>query len=299
MKVSVITPVYNKRDYVEECLRSVLSQEMDDFEVIAVDDGSTDGSGEICDKLAKEYSNLRVLHVANGGVTRARRIAYEASEAEYITFVDSDDRMLPGGLRALYEAIVREDADEVVATYRDTNGRYCDTGLRGVADTDWMISQLCSAKAKFCILWAVIFKREALVGCLDEARVIIRPGQDIMMQLICLAKQPKVVFIADCVYLYRPGVTSYAIPRLEAQIAFDEMLQKAFASRWEQLKDYYTLRQLKAYEMLLTFKQFDVKRKYYHKIKDNISGKLPLADRIAYALPPRIAYLLIRLRKML
>ena len=74
MEVSVIIPVYNKFDYLETCLRSVLDQEMDDFEVVAVDDGSTDGSGEVCDRLAAEYTRLRVIHVANGGVPRADRI---------------------------------------------------------------------------------------------------------------------------------------------------------------------------------------------------------------------------------
>ena len=133
MEVSVIIPVYNKFDYLETCLRSVLDQEMDDFEVVAVDDGSTDGSGEICDRLAAEYTRLRVIHVANGGVTRARRVAFNASSGRYVTFVDADDRMLPGGLKTLYESIERVGSDEVIATYVDNSGRLCDSGMRGLS----------------------------------------------------------------------------------------------------------------------------------------------------------------------
>ena len=167
MEVSVIIPMYNKFDYLETCLRSVLDQEMDDFEVVVVDDGSTDGSGEVCDRLAAEYTRLRVIHVANGGVTRARRIAFNASSGRYVTFVDADDRMLPGGLRTLYESIERVGADEVIATYVDNSGRLCDSGMRGFVDPDVLIRQLCGSKAHFCILWAVIFRR----GC-----VTFRPG---------------------------------------------------------------------------------------------------------------------------
>lgn len=294
MEVSVIIPVYNKFDYLETCLRSVLDQEMDDFEVVVVDDGSTDGSGEVCDRLAAEYARLRVIHVANGGVTRARRIAFNASSGRYVTFVDADDRMLPGGLKTLYESIERVGSDEVIATYVDNSGRLCDSGMRGFVDPDVLIRQLCGSKAHFCILWAVIFRREILEGCLDEARVVIRPGQDILMQLMCLAGRPKVFFIEDSVYCYNAGITAYKTPCVEAQEAFDEMLRRAFTWRWSELKGSYTLRQVKAYETLLTFNLFDDARRYLSTFKADIDGGVPPADRIVCHLPPRLALLLIR-----
>ena len=77
MEVSVVIPVYNKEEYVEQCLRSVLAQQFDGFEVIAVDDGSTDGSGAVCDRLAASDARLRVVHTPNGGVTAARRRGVE------------------------------------------------------------------------------------------------------------------------------------------------------------------------------------------------------------------------------
>jgi len=105
MKVSVIIPVYNKKDYIEECIQSCLQQDFDSFEVIAVDDGSTDGSGEICDKIAESDSRLKVFHVKNGGVTAARRYGAEHSSGEYLMFVDSDDGLLPGAINRLYKEI--------------------------------------------------------------------------------------------------------------------------------------------------------------------------------------------------
>lgn len=297
MKVSVIIPVYNKHDYVEDCLRSVLLQDMDNFEVLAIDDGSTDGSGEVCDKIAKESPRLKVIHVANGGVTKARRIGYEASTGDYITFVDSDDTMRPGGLRTLYDAIVREQADEVVATYHNDKGKHVTTGITGEVDPDWMLAQLCGSKAKFCIVWAVIFKREILKGCIDDPRIPVRPGQDILMQILCLVKKPKVVFIADSVYNYIEGLTVYKAPNLEMYKAFDEMLFKAFQPRWDELKDLYTLRQLKSYETFLDWKQFDVLKVYYYQARKRLSSSHPLADRIVISMPPHLAYFAVKARK--
>lgn len=297
MKVSVIIPVYNKHGYVEDCLRSVLEQDMEDFEVVAVDDGSTDGSGEVCDKIAKEYPRLKVIHVANGGVTKARRIGYEASTGDYITFVDSDDSMRSRGLRTLYEAIVREQADEVIATYHNDKGQHIATGITGEVNPDWMLAQLCGSKARFCILWAVIFKRGILRGCIDDPRIPIRPGQDILMQMLCLVKRPKVVFIADSVYNYVEGLTIYKAPNLEMYKAFDEMLFKAFQPRWDELKDLYTLRQLKSYETFLEWKQLEVLKSYYHQARGRLNSSHPFADRIVICLPPQLAYLAVKARK--
>ena len=144
--ISVVIPVYNKRDYVETCLRSVLNQRFDGLEVVAVDDGSTDESGDICDTLACEYPALRVIHVENGGVTAARRIGVEAARGEYITFVDCDDHMTEGGIEILYKAIEETGADEVVASYKTHHGDVVTTDITGFADTSWMLRELLASR---------------------------------------------------------------------------------------------------------------------------------------------------------
>lgn len=300
MKVSVLIPVYNKRRHVEQCLKSILEQDFDDFEAIAVDDGSTDGSAEICDRLAAVYPRLRVKHITNGGVTRARRTAYEMSTGEYITFADADDRMRPGALRTLYDTIVREEADEVVATYHNQHGVHKTTGITGQVDPTWMLARLCGSKARFCILWGVIFRRRLLEGCLDDAGVIIRSGEDRLMQMLCLVKRPKVVFIPDSVYTYYEGITRRNLGDVaDMQRAYDEVLRKAFAPRWDELKDLYTLRQVKIYEHYIYLKRFEVFDQYFRHVRKQLNSNIPLADRIVMMLPPRLARILIVVRKWL
>lgn len=89
--LSVIVPVYNVEAYVEECLKSILSQTFKDFELLLVDDGSSDKSGEICDRYADNDDRIRVIHQKNNGVSSARNTALTVSSGEWITFVDSDD----------------------------------------------------------------------------------------------------------------------------------------------------------------------------------------------------------------
>lgn len=93
MKVSVIIPVYNTQKYLARCLDSVLAQDRDDLEIITVDDGSTDGSGAVCDDYARKDKRVRVFHKENGGVSSARNSGIDGMCGEYCCFVDSDDRI--------------------------------------------------------------------------------------------------------------------------------------------------------------------------------------------------------------
>lgn len=88
---SVIIPVYNVAPFIEECIHSVRTQSLRDFEIILVDDGSVDGSGQICDKLATEDVRIRVVHQKNRGVSAARNVGIDLAKGEYLLFLDSDD----------------------------------------------------------------------------------------------------------------------------------------------------------------------------------------------------------------
>ena len=90
MKFSVIVPVYNVENYLEACISSVIAQSCRDYELILVDDGSTDGSGVLCDRLAEQY-HCRVIHQENGGLGAARNTGIEAAQGDYLFFLDSDD----------------------------------------------------------------------------------------------------------------------------------------------------------------------------------------------------------------
>ena len=99
--ISIIMPVYNTEAYVEEAVRSVLAQTCSRWELLIVDDGSTDGSGAVCDALAREDSRIRVFHISNGGVSRARNLALQEAQGAYLCFLDSDDCYEPAYLESL------------------------------------------------------------------------------------------------------------------------------------------------------------------------------------------------------
>lgn len=95
IRLSVIVPVYNVEKYLQECVDSILAQDVEDMEVILVDDGSTDGSGKLCDEYAKKDKRVMVIHKDNGGPASARNAGLDLACGKYIAFVDSDDYLLP------------------------------------------------------------------------------------------------------------------------------------------------------------------------------------------------------------
>lgn len=109
--LSFVIPVYNVETYLEECLDSILCQTTDACELVLVDDGATDSSGEICDRYAERDPIVRVVHKENGGLSSARNAGLAVAEGTYVTFVDSDDRLFPESVPALLDWIRTEDAD--------------------------------------------------------------------------------------------------------------------------------------------------------------------------------------------
>ena len=113
--ISIIIPAYNAEKYIAECLDSVRGQTFEDWEVILVDDGSTDGTPSICDRYAADDPRIRVVHVKNGGVSKARNIGLSMAAGDYVAFADADDILPPKSLEIRMELI--EGADLAVAGY--------------------------------------------------------------------------------------------------------------------------------------------------------------------------------------
>lgn len=134
-KISVIVPVYNVEKYVEKCLRSVLGQSFGDFELLVVDDGSPDGSGAICDRLAQEDPRVRVVHQENQGLGGARNTGIKEAAGQWLLFVDSDDWLEPQTLERTYDAAEKHGADMVMFAFQsvDEEGRVLRTFAPPVA----------------------------------------------------------------------------------------------------------------------------------------------------------------------
>lgn len=129
--VSVILPVYNKIKYLPTTLPSLLSQTYQEFELIAVDDGSTDGSGDFLDRLAKTDSRVKVIRQPNAGVSAARNAALDRASGDYVVFADADDTVCPDWLEVLAKEAETSGADIVVSGFfsTDSNGKALDTVL--------------------------------------------------------------------------------------------------------------------------------------------------------------------------
>lgn len=114
MVISVVVPVYNVKEYLKECVDSIISQDFHNTEIILVDDGSTDGSGLICDEYEQKYNNINVIHKTNGGLSDARNAGIKASKGDYILFVDSDDYIGINTIGELIKSLEQNKMPDVV-----------------------------------------------------------------------------------------------------------------------------------------------------------------------------------------
>lgn len=116
-KVSIIMPVYNAEKTLKRAIDSILSQTFTSWELIMIDDGSTDNSSDICEEYAERDNRIKVIHRVNGGVASARQEGLDLSSGEYVIHADSDDWMKDNALNCLYSTAISEDADVVICDY--------------------------------------------------------------------------------------------------------------------------------------------------------------------------------------
>ena len=116
-KLSIIVPVYKVESYLSQCIESILGQTFTDFELLLIDDGSPDNSGQICDDCADMDSRIKVYHRVNSGVSSARNFGIEEARGEWITFVDSDDWIDHEMYKYLYETTIENKVDMVLSGY--------------------------------------------------------------------------------------------------------------------------------------------------------------------------------------
>lgn len=177
--ISVVVPVFNVAKYLQRCVDSILSQTFQNFELILVDDGSTDGSSEICDEYADKDSRVRAIHYINSGVSVARNNGIKAARGEYISFVDADDWVEEGFLGAFADEIVRSAADGtmvdmVVQGYWNHEGKVMQWPLSHYQNAQDFCSHLYEMQERKLIgyVWNKVFCRSII----DEYKLAFNPS---------------------------------------------------------------------------------------------------------------------------
>ncbi len=310
-KISVIVPVYQVKAYLEKCVGSLLAQTFSDFELILVDDGATDGSGALCDKLQQSDPRVRVLHQENAGLSAARNSGLALARGEYMTLVDSDDAVTPEYLQRLYDGAISQNAEVSVCgfsyVYEDpkqapskkrllppVQAAYCsmsgrEAAARIVRDND----------RGMIVAWGKLYHR-SLMPYLRYPKGKLNEDEFTTYQVLYHAKKVAVTAAKEYLYLQRGGsimgggYSERRLDKVEAlrqAIAFfeqkgDEQLMRAAKKRYLlslQIAWYRVRRNLPERRDLLQ-KLREEHRRFFHESKVEIRGELCLVDALCLGL---------------
>ena len=203
-KISVVVPVYKVEQYLDRCVKSILSQTFSDFELILVDDGSPDNCGKMCDEYAEKDGRIKVIHKKNGGLSDARNFgidyAMTESGSEWITFIDSDDWVHPKYLEALYNAVTETGLPISVCSFERTYGE------SPAVDETLLLPKCVNTEEFYCkdnvnaiVAWGKLYKKDYFgkirypVGKLHE---------DEFVTYRIIFQTPDIAFIDEPLYAY-------------------------------------------------------------------------------------------------
>lgn len=203
-KVSIIIPAYNIAPYLERCLESVRCQTYKELQIIIIDDGSGDQTGQIADTFAEKDKRFRVIHKENGGVSAARKTGLEQADGEYIGFVDGDDYIEPKMYEKLVELAVEYDADIAHCGYQmvfpDRVDLYHGTKQLKVQDTYTGVKDLLEGNLVEPGLWNKIYRRKLFNQINYDENIVI--NEDLLLNYFLFHRSEKAVFIDVPYYHY-------------------------------------------------------------------------------------------------
>lgn len=208
--ISVIIPVYNVEKYISRCIDSVLAQTYNSLEIILVDDGSTDNSGNICDEYAKRDERIKVIHKCNGGLSSARNEGMKYASGELVAFVDSDDYIEPTMYQTMMNYLIKSQADMAICNicFVDEEG----TEVAGfehinmfgvnsylVVEKEEIMKQLTEKDLLTVVQWNKLFYREKIMNCqYPEGRY----HEDVYVIHKQLFNCDRIIYINDKFYNY-------------------------------------------------------------------------------------------------
>lgn len=220
--ISVIVSIYNIENYLKECVDSLLSQDYKDFEIILVDDGSTDSSGIICDKYQDAYSNVRVIHKRNGGLVSARKSGLLSSSGTHIIFLDGDDYLDKNCIATFSRYIKKHNPDIICASltkvYPDGNTekvpQYINNGLyKGDSLERVIIPNMLSTHRFFTFgiipsVCTKCFKRDIILDAYSTMDDRITIGEDAAISYPSILKSNSILVVDYAGYMYRQNPNS-------------------------------------------------------------------------------------------
>ncbi len=234
--ISIVVPVYNASKYLDRCLKSILNQTYQNMEIILVDDGSTDGSGELCDEYKKLDPRFEVIHQENSGVSIARNKALEIARGEYIAFVDSDDYVTAEFLESMYLGMIENHVDLSICGLEKIGGIDISTGeyngdfenekilleKSGIVERDDLWFHSIDSNIIGCYLWNKLYKRDLLnKGGLNPKLSI---GEDMVYLVQYLLNIDRACYIAKPMYKYQMN-------EMSALNNVDTLQRKAFLKK--------------------------------------------------------------------
>lgn len=251
--ISVIVPVYNVETYLSACLDRILGQSYSQLEIIIVDDGSTDQSGEICDQYEKMDPRIKVIHQKNGGAANAKNTGLAYATGEYLSFVDSDDYLEPMAYEIMLTYLMEYQADVVQASFRNV---YVGNEVEHKTFEDIRIFETEEFMKQYTIdwtcglLWNKLYRKSLFDGInFEEGHKI--DDEFFTYQGVMNAK--RIVHIPDVVYNYRKRKSSVMLRKeTQQEIVLDkleylEKRRKNVIAKFPQLKqefDYHYLSML-------------------------------------------------------
>ncbi len=286
MKFSVIVPVYNAEKYIIECVSSVLNQTVKNFEIVLVDDGSTDSSGRICDSLKAQYGQIiKVIHQENRGQLLTRCVGAEVSEGDYCVYLDADDLVYKNCLEILSQKLQDFSYPDMIIFNYDRLSASGDRTKQTIPLKPDTVFQEESKKAVYEALtettmlntmWNKCIKRECLIGC-EEMFIpysSLRCGEDRLQVMECVTRVRTILCIEDALYCYRLFDGSVTRSFHVSQVDKFNMrglceAEEKYLQKWgmDTEENYEKLRAVFLNNATYTFFSF------YEKIKDNKQRK--------------------------
>lgn len=221
--VSIIVPAYNAEKYITRCLDSLFAQTYTDFEIIVIDDGSTDDSLRIMDAYAQKNSRCHIVHQENRGIAAARGAGLALAAGQYIGFVDSDDYVYPDFLEELTRVAVQQDADVVMCNYdrvfEERTEHHCLHLIERTYEDRRRIFIDCMALSP--VLWNKLYRR----SCIESVGAAFRPlhtgeDYDFNVQLVPGIRRMAVLSKGLYAYVQHPDSVMHASKRIEAKDTF-------------------------------------------------------------------------------